>query len=497
MRDVWLGLDLGTSSVKCIAVDEVGRVLASAQERYPIDRPHAGWAEQDPDRWWHAVVSAAAGVRIALGGSAGVRAIGLAGQMHGLVLVDAAGRPMRPAIIWSDARATAQVESWRDSPGDDLVERLTGFRSASGMAALSLAWLRANEPDVLDGAAHALQPKDHVRMRLTGEAALDLTDAGASLLFDLDTGTPAPPLLEAAGIEADLLPRLRPTLDAAGALTAAAAEELGLPPGIPVATGGGDQAMAALALGISEPGRSAITLSSGGTVLVPTPRSSQVPAGYHRLAAAEEGVQLGMGVVLAAGIAVDWFAGVVGAQSSELLLAAADARMDPSLVAHADLGGTRTPTVDSRVQGAFAGLGFQHGREHLMRALVESVAISLADGLAALDAASGVRTTELVLSGGGARFAVWRQAVADAADMDVVRSSDLEHPALGAALAAMRADRATISVDPRVRVDGIVHPDGESADRLREIRRRRPTLTTASLPDGARDGTGRRKEENA
>lgn len=497
MRDVWLGLDLGTSSVKCLALDADGEVVASAQERYPIDRPHAGWAEQEPERWWRAVVSVVAAVSAALGGSAGVRSIGLAGQMHGLVLVDAAGRPVRPAIIWSDARAATQVGIWRESPGDELVEHMTGFRSASGMAALSLAWLRANAPDVLDSAAWALQPKDYVRLRLTGEAALDPTDAGASLLFDLHAGAPAAPLLAAAGVDATLLPPLHPTLAAAGTLTTASAGELGLPAGIPVATGGGDQAMAALALGIAEPGRAAITLSSGGTVLVPVPHGFPAPSGYHRLAAAEAGAQLGMGVVLAAGIATDWLAGVVGAQASELLLAAADARMDPSLLAHADLGGTRTPVVDSRTQGAFAGLGLQHGREHLMRAIVESVAISLTDGLAALDSASGLRTTELVLSGGGARFAVWRQAVADAAGMTVVRSSDLEHPALGAALAAAHADGAAVSFEPRTRVDGVVHPDGESVDRLGEIRLRRPPLTTASLPGGTRDAGAQQREENA
>ncbi|UJP09962.1 hypothetical protein L2X99_16600 [Microbacterium sp. KUDC0406] len=238
MADVWLGLDLGTSSVKCIALDAGGDVVAAAQQRYRIDRPRPGWAEQDPQAWWLAVVGVIADVRSQLGGSRAVRAIGLAGQMHGVVLVDSAHSPVRPAIIWSDARAVTEVERWRRSPGDDVVERLTGFRSASGMAALSLAWLRAEEPAALGRARHAMQPKDFVRLRLTGDAALDPTDAGASLLFDLDSGAPAVPLLEAADIDDTLLPPVLPTLSAAGSLTVAAAEDLGLPVGIPIATGG-------------------------------------------------------------------------------------------------------------------------------------------------------------------------------------------------------------------------------------------------------------------
>ncbi|UJP09963.1 hypothetical protein L2X99_16605 [Microbacterium sp. KUDC0406] len=251
--------------------------------------------------------------------------------------------------------------------------------------------------------------------------------------------------------------------------------------------------MTALALGLDTPGSAAITLSSGGTVLVPLLPGSSVPSGHHRLAASEPRSQLGMGVVLAAGMATDWLAGVLGAQPSELLLAAADARMGPGLIALADLGGTRTPVVESRPQGAFAGLGFQHGREHMMRAMVESVAISLTDALVALESAAGTRAGRLVLSGGGTRFAVWRQAVADASGRTVVRSADLEHPALGAALAAARAEGTAIAFDANARVDGVIEPESDAVARLAEVRARREALVDAALPRTEEDHDQRRR----
>lgn len=480
MGEAWVGIDLGTSSVKCLAVDASGTVLAVAQEHYSVDRPNPGWAEQDGEAWWRATATALASMRATLPAGTAVRGIGLSGQMHGVVLVDAMHAPVRPAIIWSDGRAEDEVTRWRAEIGDDVTERLSGFRAASGMAGVSLGWLVRREPEAVARASFVMQPKDFIRLRLTGEAALELTDAGASLLFDLDRAAVAPEFLAVSQIDESLIPGLVGTLSVAGFVTAAAAERTGLPVDIPVAAGGGDQAMAALALGLDGPERAAVSLSSGGTVVVPLAPSSVVPGGYHRLASAVPGSTLAMGVVLAAGLATDWLGALTGRSTVELLESAAGVAADASLISLPDLGGTRTPQANSAPQGAFAGLGFHHSPAHLMRALVEGTAISLADSLAEIQRGTQ-GAASVVLSGGGARFAVWRQAVADAAGVPVVVSSDLEHSALGAALAGAAAAGSDIGFEPRSRVREVVEPNSAAHDRLQHARERRETLIEASI----------------
>lgn len=495
MRRAWLGIDLGTSSVKCLVLDEDGLVVATAQERYGVSRPRPGWAEQDPEQWWQATIRATRAALAQLPAHVIVSGVGLSGQMHGVVLVDAADAPVRPAIIWADSRAIAEVADLREAIGDEQMERKTGFRPATGMAATSLLWLRRNEPQTLDTARFAFQPKDYIRLRLTGIAAVEPTDAGASLLFALGAEHPDPELTAAAGIDPALIPSSSATLAAAGAITDAAAAETGIPVGVPVAAGGSDQAMAALALGLDAPERAAVALSSGGTMIVPAGERS-VPVGLHTLAAAEPGNRLAMGVVLAAGLATDWVAKMAGSTAGFLLERAGEIEMDDALMALGDLGGTRTPIVDDAPQGAFSGLGYSHEPAHLMRATVESVAISLADALRAIDEDAHA---SVVLSGGGTRFQVWRQAVADATGRPVIVSADLEHSAIGAALTAASASGATVSFDARSRVqDQPVHPDPRSVARLDAIRVRREGLRATTRPvaesggSGPTGGTGRR-----
>lgn len=481
MSGVWLGIDLGTSSTKVIALDECGTVLAAAQQSYGILRRIPGWAEQDPEEWWAATTDAVRTVLAALDADVRVVAVGLSGQMHGVVLVDGDGSPVAPAIIWSDGRAAQQVERWQAEIGDRVVESLTGFRPASGCAGLSLSWLSAHEPQVIARAAAVMQPKDYIRFKLTGRIATEMTDAGASLLFDLERRDAAGALLAAAGISRDLIPEIIATLAPAGAVTDAASASTGLPAGAMVAAGGGDQAMTALALGLRHGDRAAFTLSSGGTVLVP---AATAPPGYHRLADAHGGT-LGMGVVLAAGLATGWLAGFTGQPERTLLEQAASTTIDDGLFARPHLGGTRTPLADARPQGSFHGVGFEHGPAHLMRAVVEGIAVSLADSYAAIAGADATDRT-IVLSGGGSRFAVWRQAVADATGMPVTVSSDLEHAAIGAALAAVAASEATISFDAATRVQSTVAPNQRDVARLQRVRDRAPA--------GAED-VGRRGQE--
>lgn len=482
---VHLGIDLGTSSVKCVVLDEHASVVATSQVPYAVHRDHAGWAEQSPDAWWsatvHAIHRATAGAPTATIGS-----VGLSGQMHGLVLLDRAGIPVRPAIIWPDARSGAEVELWREQVGDDFVTRTCGMPIATGIAALSLTWLRRHEPAALSSARWVMQPKDYLRLRLTGERAIEPTDACASLLLAVDDARPVPELLELSGIDESMLPRIVPTLSTAGSVSAAASTETGLRPGIPVAAGGGDQAMAALGLGLDGFDRAAVAISSGGTAVMPTRRGTTAlgdgARAHHMLAGPVAGEQLAMSVVLAAGLATQWLArDMLQNTRSEADLLDAAARIPPGadgLVATPHLGGTRTPVVDARPQGGFLGLGYHHSPAHLMRGMVDGIALSLTQALAAM-ADADVALREIVLSGGGARFPVWGQAIADASGLPVVISSDVEHSAIGAALAGAAAADVDLPFHGRSRIRGRVDPRPADVAAYRDLAERSERLRAA------------------
>lgn len=471
-----LGIDLGTSSVKCVLVGQDGRVLATGQERYAVERPHAGWAEQDPAAWWTATTRCIRGVLADLPGVE-VATIGLAGQMHGLVLLDAAGLPVRPAIIWSDTRSADEVAVWRDLVGDETAAAVTGMPIATGMLGVSLLWVRRHEPEVWARARYAVLPKDQLRQRLTGVLATEPSDAGGSLLFDLDGNRPAAAILGALDLPLDILPEIVPTLSLAGALTADAASATGLPAGIPVAAGGADQVMGALALGIDSPRRAAVAISSGGTAFAGTRRSVAANTGLHVLAGPRPGERLAMGVVLAAGLATDWLVErLFGGSGPETVAAALDQAAGipagaDGLLASPHLGGTRTPVVDDRPRGAFLGLGFQHTPAHLLRATVDGICVALAESVHAM-ADPDEPMEEIVISGGGARFDVWRHALADATGLPVVTSTDLEHSAIGAALAGAHAGGVAIDFDARARVGGRIEPDAANRARYSEIAER-------------------------
>lgn len=481
MIPVHVGIDLGTSSAKTVLLGVDGVVLATAQETYVVDRLLPTWAEQDPEMWWGAVTRS---VSTALAAVPGVQpvSVGIAGQMHGGVVLDHNRQPLRPAIIWSDSRTAGMTDQWRRDVGDERTRAICGMPTSTGMLGVSLLWLRANEPAVWNRVAHVLMPKDYLRLRLTGELALEPTDAAGALLFNVHTGTPAAEILDLAGIPAEILPRAIRSLDVAGRITAEAAAATGLPVGVPVAAGGGDQSMAALALGIDSPTRAAIAISSGGTAFTRALDSFAVPREAHVLAAAHDGEHLAMGVVLAAGLAIDWLSGsLLGRDRAQLPSLMAQAAAVPpgagGLLTMPHLGGMRTPRVDSSARASFVGLGFEHSGAHLARALVEGVSLALVGSLAGV-ADAGQPLTEIVISGGGARFGIWRQSLADISGLPVSISSDLEHPAIGAALAGAAAAGLDVQFDARARVSGRVHPRPEFADVYRDLAERHHALET-------------------
>lgn len=472
-KPIFLGIDLGTSSVKVIALGLDGAVEATAQEKYSMHRPHPTWAEQDPEEWWRATCSA---IRSVIDrDDFDILSVGLSGQMHGLVLTDKTGLPVRSAIVWSDARSVDQTSSWARSIDPRTVEHTAGLPIATGMLGVSLTWVRDEEPEVYRSARYAMLPKDYLRYRLVGEIGTEPTDASGSLLYDVRQGEYSAAIVDAIGLDMGMLPKLGASLTVAGAVTPESARMTGLAVGTPVAYGGGDQAMAALTLGLEDPNRAAVAISSGGTVFKRTVQPLDSALGLHVLRAAPSDMWLAMGVVLTAGLAVDWLAGeLLGSSpdSAALVHLMNDAenvqKGANGLIASTHLGGTRTPVVDPLVRGQLFGLGLHHTRAHLVRAFVEGTSIALVRSLEAM-AGVGEEATEVVLSGGGARFPIWGQTLADVAGVPVQISSDLEHSAIGASLAAASAIEKPVEFDPRTRVSSIIEPDSNLYGMYRDM----------------------------
>lgn len=407
-----LGLDLGTGSVKVLLVGEDGATLGQANASYPVRSPRPGWAETDPEEWWRAVVEAC-GAAVGPRG-AGVEAVGLSGQMHGVVLSGADASPLRDAVIWADTRATDQLAAYREldpEPADRLANP-----PAVGMAGPSLLWLRDNEPDVYGSARWALQPKDWLRLRLTGEAASEPSDASATLLYDLRSDDWAYEVLERLGLRADLLAPLTGSGSVAGTLSPGAAGALGLRPGLPVAAGAADTAAAMLGSGLSETGEVQLTVGTGGQIVAPKDGLTPDPGGrvhLYRTAREDAGRWYAMAAVQNAGLALEWARGVLGASWEEVYeeaFAVPPGAEDVVFLPY--LSGERTPRFDPAARGAWTGLGLKHERGHLLRAALEGVAFALREGLEALEDA-GTPVPEMRLAGGGTADEPWRQLLAD------------------------------------------------------------------------------------
>ncbi len=411
-----LGLDLGTSSVKALLMGEDGSALGEGSAPYPVMAPRPGWAESSPEDWWSAVLQAtdaAVGRR-----GAGVKAVGLSGQMHGVVLTDARGLPLRPAILWADARSGAELAAYRALDGD-LRLRLAN-PPAVGMAGPSLLWLRDNGQDEYTSARWALQPKDWLRMRLTGEIGAEPSDASATLLYDLPADDWSYPAIEALGLRAELLAPLIPSAVVGGTLAGGAAGELGLGEGLPVAAGAADTAAAMLGAGLLRPGPVQLTVGTGGQIV--TPKESPDPdprLRTHLYRGAGPGLWYSMAAIQNAGLALEWVRTVLGVSWEEVYEEAFAVPPGAGGVVFLPyLSGERSPRFDPGARGAWTGLGLDNTRGHLLRAALEGVAFALREGLEALEDL-GITAPELRLAGGGASGGPggsgdpWRQLLAD------------------------------------------------------------------------------------
>jgi xylulokinase len=432
-----LGVDLGTSGVKAILLGVDGRFLGEAAAGYPVDSPHPGWAETDPPAWWRAVVTAVRAARDQAAG-AQVAAVGLDGQMHGLVLTDAAGQPLRPAILWADARAVEETAAWRGLPEPRRAALANPI--VPGMAGPLLRWALRHEPQTYRRARWALQPKDWIRHQLTGAAATDPSDASATLLWDLPADRWAVDVAAAVGLEPELLPPVVASGDPAGGLRPDAAKALGLPAGIPVAAGAADTAAGLLATGLSDPAEVQLSVGTGGQIVRPVPRPAPASSPRtHLYRAAAPDRWYAMAAVQNAGLALDWVRRTLRASWSELYGAARTGPPGAEGVTFVPyLSGERTPVLRPDARGAWVGLGLAADRTALLQAAVEGVAFALRH---ALEALPGNRPDRLRLAGGGSLDPRFRRLLADVLQVEL-RPIEVRSPsAIGAALLAAEAAR--------------------------------------------------------
>ena len=416
-----VGLDVGTTGVKALALSPEGNVLARVEESYELSTPHPGWAEQDPEDWWRAAERALA----ALGGQPA--AIGLSGQMHGLVVLDDRDRVLRPAILWNDQRTEAECVEIEERVGLARLIQLTGNRALTGFTAPKLLWLRRHEPTTYAQVAHVLLPKDYVRLRLTGEHAIDVADASGTLLFDVARRRWSQEMLEALELDAAWLPRALESPEVSGETVA----------GIPVAAGAGDQAAAALGVGVDRPGPVSVVLGTSGVVFAALPAFAADPqARVHAFCHAVPGGWHAMGVMLSAGGSLRWLRDVLGPRGGyDELTAAAEEwpAGTEGLTFLPYLSGERTPHADPHARAAYAGLTLRHHRGALVRAVLEGVAYGLRDSLELLREL-GVDPRDGRVSGGGARSDLWLRILASVLRLPIRRTAADEGSAFGAAL---------------------------------------------------------------
>jgi xylulokinase len=436
-----LGLDIGTSGVKAVVVDEQDRVVAQAGAPLVVSRPQPLWAEQDPEQWWQAVATALDALAAeAPHAMAAVKAIGLSGQMLGVALLDAADKPIRPALLWNDGRAStecAELERRFPSFAD-----IVGCRAMPGFSAPKLLWLAKHEPQALARAGRVLLTKDYVRLRLSGEAASDRADSSATLLMDTSDGDWHEAIVAACGVERAKLPRLVESAEVAGTLRRALAERWRLPATTSIVGGAGDNMCAGVGVGAVAAGEAYIGLGTSGVYFLAN--DSFVPAksgGMHTHRHAVPGLYCQNAVVLSAGASLAWVAALLRFDIDTLMAEVEAAPLSPAEtpVFTPYLSGERTPHDDPSLTATFSGLTHNIGPAALVQSVLEGVALAIADGHDAL-LGSGARIADVTLTGGGARSGLWACLIAAAIGLPLRVQGDAQSgPALGAARLARQA----------------------------------------------------------
>jgi xylulokinase len=451
---MFLGIDVGTGGTRAILIDRNGKVLAShSAEHVPIHSEHIGWAEQDPEDWWRAARLAIAGAlagAIAAGHTAGVEAVGLTGQMHGCVMLDAAGQVLRPALIWCDQRTQPQCDWLNATIGAERIIEWTANPALPNFTLTKLLWVREHQPEIFAKIAHVLCPKDYVRFRMTGVYAMDMQEASGTLLLDVAHRCWSAEMADATGIPWSWLPQLFEGPEICGRISAEGAAATGLKVDTPVAAGAGDQGAGAVGMGILAPGSVSATIGTSGVVFAATAKPTLDPKGrLHTFCHAAPGIWHVMGVTNGAGLSFRYLKDTFFPTSTydELTALAVDvAPGSDGLLWAPYLFGERTPHLDPEARAAFVGITASTTAAHFVRAVLEGVAFSLKDTFT-LFAELGIPVERIRLGGGGVRGSLWRQIQADVYDHAVELLEAEEGGAFGAALLAGTGVGAWASVE--------------------------------------------------
>ena len=441
---MFLGLDYGTSAVKALLVDGEQRVVGSASVALSVSRPAPGHSEQDPQAWWQATLDAVAALRgdhaAAL---AAVQGIGLSGQMHGAVLLDAEGAVLRPAILWNDVRSAAECAAFEQAFPES--RQVTGNIAMPGFTAPKLLWVKRHEPAVFAATRTVLLPKAWIRYRLTGEMIEEMSDASGTLWLDVGARDWSDAALAATGLDRRAMPRLVEGGDPAGTLRPELARSWGMDRAPIVAGGAGDNAAGAVGLSAIRPGDAFVSLGTSGVLFATTDRFRPYPAAaVHAFCHAIPATWHQMGVTLSAAASLAWWAGIAGRDEAALLAEVELPRRPAEALFLPYLGGERTPHNDGALRGAFAGLSYDTDRAALTQAVLEGVAFSMRDCLDAL-AASGTTVTAADVIGGGSRSRTWTLIIASALGIPLRRLAAGEH---GGAFGAARLARMAVTAEP-------------------------------------------------
>jgi xylulokinase len=461
---MYLGIDIGTSSVKAVLVSPDQDIVATASAHLEVERPRPGWSEQDPESWWSACLAVLDELRATHAAKlAAVKGIGLSGQMHGATLLDDADRPLRPCILWNDGRSEPEAADLTAAS-----ERITGNISMPGFTAPKLVWVARHEPEIFAKVRTVLLPKDYIRLMLAGEKASDMSDSAGTLWLATEKRDWSDEMLGLTGLDRSHMPRLFEGTEITGTLRTALAERWGMSSATVVAGGGGDNAASGCGVGAVAPGTGFVSIGTSGVVFVTADHYRANPAGaVHAFCHAVPGTWHQMGVALSAAGSLDWIAEVFGAAAGDLVEELGPAPGRPGPIRFLPyLSGERTPYNDAVVRGAFAGLDRVHGRRDLVQAVLEGVAFSLKDCLDVLTMPLR-EPRQLLAVGGGSRSRYWLSLIATVLDLPIAIPADGDFgAAFGAArlglIAAERADPFAICTPPPI--SNVIEPAAALVD---------------------------------
>ena len=476
----FLGIDLGTSAVKIILVEENGNVIGSTSKEYPVYYPQPGWSEQNPEDWWNATKDGIRELIIKTGvKNDDIKGIGLSGQMHGLVLLDENNNVLLPAILWNDQRTQEECDYITQKLGKERLTKYTGNKALTGFTAPKILWVRKHRPDVYKKIHRILLPKDYIRFKLTGEYATDVSDASGTLLFDVENRRWSKEMLDALEIPYNWMPKCYESTEVTGYVTKDVADLTGLKEGTIVVGGGGDQASGAVGTGTVKSGIVSVALGTSGVVFAS--QDKYVVDEENRLHSFchANGKWHVMGVMLSAAACLKWWIdNIINFNGSsityEKLLEEAE-KVTPGsggLIFLPYLMGERTPHSDPYARGSFIGLNMTHKREHMTRAILEGVAFGLRDSLEIIKELN-IPVNEVRVSGGGAKSVLWRQILADIFGVRVDMVNATEGPAFGAAIMAAVGYGIFKDVEEAcstlIKVTDSVYPIGENVSKYDEI----------------------------